>query len=130
MIDSMQRMHDVADKVVEAVESGDAEALRAVYSPDLVMVLYTDGVQRNRDEAIAAFSALRDGLRDVRLVITDRQPTPVGYVSQQVLHGTTRSGERVRVSHCLITRVDGDRITRIDEYLDSAALKPLIAQPE
>jgi uncharacterized protein len=126
----MQHIDDIADKVVEAVESGDAEALRAVYSPDLVMVLYTDGVQRTRDEAIAAFSALRDGLRDVRLVVTDRQATPLGYVSQQVLHCTTRSGEQVRVPHCLITRVDGDRITRIDEYLDSAQLKPLLAQPE
>jgi ketosteroid isomerase-like protein len=54
-----------------------------------------------------------------------RQPTPSGFVEQHVLRGTAPRGGQLSVLACLVVTVVGDRIVRIDEYLDSAALEPL-----
>jgi len=122
------QIHALAERVVAAVETGDADALCDAYAPDLEFVLYTDGEVRDRDRAIESFAVLRRAMRDVTLEVLDRRLTDDGYVSQQVLHFTAPDGARMSVPHCLIVRVAGGRITRIDEYLDSQQLAPLVAQ--
>jgi ketosteroid isomerase-like protein len=121
-------IHALAERLVAAVEAGDAGALQDIYAPELEFVLYTDGEMRDRGGAIEAFTILRRAMRDVTLHVFDRQLTDTGYVSQQVLHFTAPDGSRMSVPHCLIVRVAGGRITRIDEYLDSHQLAPLVAQ--
>lgn len=118
----------LADRLVAAVESGDEAAMREIYSPELAFVLYTDGETRDREAAIAAFVTLRRAMSDVRLRVFDRQLTETGYVSQQVLDFTAPDGMRMSVPHCLIVAVRDGRIARIDEYLDSQQLAPLLAQ--
>lgn len=57
------------------------------------------------------------GLRyeDVR-----RHATPSGFVQQHVLRGTAPSGAPLEVPACIVCAVANGRITRLDEYLDSA----------
>jgi ketosteroid isomerase-like protein len=118
----------LADRLVAAVEHGDEAALLAIYAPELEFVLYTDGETRDRAAAIRSFVMLRSAMHDVALRVFDRQLTEGGYVSQQVLDFTAPDGTRMSVPHCLIVRVRGGRIVRIDEYLDSEQLAPLLAQ--
>jgi ketosteroid isomerase-like protein len=49
-----------------------------------------------------------------------------GYVQEYVVHGTlTSGGEAFRMPLCRTVTVRDGRIARLDEYLDSAHLKPL-----
>ena len=46
---------------------------------------------------------------------------PEGFVQQHVLHGTRiQDGERLSLPACVICRVENGKITRLDEYFDSA----------
>lgn len=58
---------------------------------------------------------------DVTLTLTER-----GFVLQSVAVGTTSHGP-VRVATCLVVTVEDGRITRFEEYADSAAAAPVIA---
>ena len=81
------------------------------------------------DRLVAAVeSGDEAAMRDVRLRVVDRQLTETGYVSQQVIDFTAPDGTRMSVPHCLIVAVHGGRIARIDEYLDSQQLAPLLTQ--
>jgi len=45
-----------------------------------------------------------------------------GFVDQHLLRGRLASGKEVSMAACLICKVVNGRITRLDEYFDSAAL--------
>jgi ketosteroid isomerase-like protein len=57
-----------------------------------------------------------------RYEIVRRVAIEGGVVQQHVLHGTTETGNEFSMPACLVLRVDGGRITHIDEYLDPAPI--------
>lgn len=50
-----------------------------------------------------------------------------GYIQQHVLRGTAPNGVEVAIPACLVVQLRDGLIARLDEYLDSAAVAPLIA---
>ena len=68
-----------------------------------------------------------ENLADRRYGDVTCQPTPTGFVQQHVLRATGANGNAVELPACIVAVVDGDRITRIDEYLDSAHVARLVA---
>lgn len=48
------------------------------------------------------------------------QVFPVGFVHQHVLHGTRAAGEECTMAACCVCFVENGRITRLEEYMDSA----------
>ena len=115
----------LAKRLFEAIEHNDHEALREVYSPEVRVWHNHDGHAQDIDTNLRVLSWLHRTLADRRYEQVVRQPTPTGFVEQHVLRGTTPNGEQINVPACLVVRIDGDRITRIDEYVDSAHLGPL-----
>ena len=61
-------------------------------------------------------------LTDRRYEIQRREPLAGGAVLQQhVLHGTViATGEAFALPAVLVVTVEGDRVTRLEEYLDTA----------
>jgi len=49
-----------------------------------------------------------------------------GWVLQSTTAGTSAGGEPVRIPSCLVASVEKGRITRFEEYADSAATRPLL----
>ena len=45
-----------------------------------------------------------------------------------MLVATNRAGRRVEVPACIVTTIADGRITRLDEYLDSAAVAAMLAK--
>ncbi len=69
---------------------------------------------------------MASNLRDLRYEEVRRQPTPSGFVQQHVLRATLPGGGAFELPACIVIDLDGDgRITRLDEYLDSAAVAVL-----
>ena len=54
-----------------------------------------------------------------------RHITPSGFVQQHVLRGNAPNGKALEIPACILCTVVNGRITRLDEYLDSAQLGAL-----
>ena len=113
-------MTDVADRLFAAIEAGDLEAVRALYAPGAVVWHNTDGAEQTAEENLTVLRWVIDHLADRRYEEVRRSPTASGFVQQHVLRCTRADGERVEVPACLVVTVAGGRITRLEEYLDSA----------
>ncbi len=48
-------------------------------------------------------------------------------VAQYTLRGTLPGGAEAAAPACLVVHTSGDRVTRIEEYLDTAQLAPILA---
>lgn len=118
---------DVADALMGAIERGDIDGVAALYAPGIEVWHNTDGVAQDRDANLRTLGWVVRNLRDRRYDEIRRHRTDTGFVQQHVLRATTASGTQVAVPACLVVTVDGDLITRIDEYLDSAQVEQLLS---
>ena len=112
---------DVADRLFAAIERGDIEAVKAVYSPDVKIWHNNDGLIQTRDQNLAVLKWVIENVLDRSYSETRRQQTPTGFVQQHVMRGKLKSsGREFALPACIICTVEGGRITRLDEYFDSA----------
>jgi len=68
-------------------------------------------------------------MKDRRYDEIRRVITPDGYIQQHVLRGTAPDGTAVEVPAVLRVYCDGERISRIEEYLDTAQTAALTRRP-
>lgn len=113
-------MRELARRFFDAIEQGDVDGIRAAYAPEAQIWYNTDrrdkGVEENVARLVRARGMLRDRLYKDRRV----QVFPGGFVHQHVLHGTRADGERCTMPACCVCFVENGRITRLEEYMDSA----------
>ncbi len=118
--------HDAIRKLAQdffaAIERGDLEAVQAIYAPDAVIWHNTDNIAgsvADNLKTLADFIKFVPERRytDQRLDVFDG-----GFTEQHLLKGKLRSGKEVSLAACIVCRVENGRITRLDEYFDSAAL--------
>lgn len=112
----------VAERFFAAVAAGDLDAVRDVYAPDAGIWHNTDDVVQTVDENLATLGWVVANLRDREYGDVRRSATADGFVQQHVLRVTNRAGRRVEIPACIVVRLAGDRIARLDEYLDSAGV--------
>ena len=121
-------MNDVADRLFAAIEAGDLDAVRALYAPDAVIWHNTDGSEQTVEENLRVLRWVVDHLADRRYEDVRRSPTDTGFVQQHVLRCTRPDGVRVEVPACLVVTCGAGRITRLEEYLDSAHIARLTSK--
>lgn len=119
-------MTTIATRLFDALETGDAATLKALYAPDAK--LWSNTTQRDvaaRD--IAAFLPLLvrrmpdRAYADRRITVFDG-----GFVHRHRLTGTRRDGARVAVECCAMVFVEDGAVTRIEEYLDARQLEAVM----
>jgi ketosteroid isomerase-like protein len=118
---------ELADTMIAAIERGDVDAVSALYADDIVVWHNFDGVEQTKDANLAVLAWLTKNVTNLRYEDITRHPTEGGFVEQHVLRATTKAGAELEVPACLVVTIAGDKITRIDEYLDTAQLSPLTA---
>ena len=121
----MHENFDIADRLITAISSGDADAVAELYANDVVIWHNFDGIEQSREANLVVLTWLTQNVDKLRYDDIRRYAIDGGFVQQHVLRGTTRSGAELEVPACLVVRVDGEQITRIDEYLDTAQLQAL-----
>ena len=116
---------EVARRMIECVTRGDVEGIERLYHDDIRVWRNVDErelVKRQAVKVVKILSSLSDlEYREVRIEASDS-----GFVQQHVLCCTGPKGDAVRVPSCIIARLDGEQIVRIDEYADSSAMAPLM----
>lgn len=108
-----------ADKFFRAIENGDVDAIRNIFTPEGKIWHNNDGIEQSVDENLAVLKWVINNIKGVNYTEVCREPTPTGFVQQAVLRRRFKDKD-VALPACIVATVEGGRITRLDEYLDSA----------
>ena len=112
----------LAWELMSAVNSGDGERLRAVYSPDVRIWHTFDGLEQTREENVRTLLWMHAHIAGVRYEQVRASATEDGFVAQFVM----RADEPAFEAPCMVRAWCADgRITRLEEYVDSAHTRPL-----
>ena len=118
----------LAQRFFDAIEAGDAEAALACYAPGAEIWHNTDSLTQ---DVAANGRTLRwlIGATTTRRYLERRlEVFDGGFLQQHVLEAEREGYPTLRLPACLVCRVEGGRITRLDEYFDSRALDAWTAQ--
>ena len=111
----------LAKRFFDCVEQGDIDGLVACYAPDAKIWHNTDEQEQSPQDNKVTLSGMVTRILD-RVYDNRRIETfPGGFVQQHVLRGTRKhDGVRIALPACIVCAVEGGKITRLDEYFDSA----------
>ncbi len=115
----------VGRRLIEALHTDDAEALRACCAPDVVFWNNLD-VERGIDDVIAVHEVERRHVPDLRFEDVRLTATDAGYVQQATIRGRTVRGDDVRIPLCAVVTVEHGRITRLEEYVSTSHVRPML----
>lgn len=121
-------MTAIAESLFAAVAAGDVAAARALYASDAVVWHNFDGVEQTLEENAETLAWMKRALPDFCYTEARLMVTPEGFVEQHVIRATNRRGEQVAVPACIVATVADGKVTRIDEYVDSAHVAQLSAR--
>lgn len=114
-------MNALARRFFDAVEAGDIDTLIACYAPDARIWHNTDQLEQTPEDNRATLAAMTTRIHDRSYDERRVSVFPGGFVHQHVLRGTRiQDGVRVELPACIVCQVNEGRITRLDEYFDSA----------
>lgn len=116
----------LADRFTAAIAQADMTTMRELYTPDAVIWHCTDNIELSVDELDGLLSSIGSA-STCSVDVLSRQHTASGFVQAQVNTYTLKNGKGTVVLRCaLLVTLDGEKISRVDEYLDGSALAPLI----
>jgi uncharacterized protein len=103
-----------------ALEAGDIDTLREIYAPDAVIWHNDDLIEQPVEDNLKVLQGLHRAVSGLRYDIVRRVPAADGVLQQHVLRGQLPNGAAVELHAAMYLQVRDGRITRIEEYLDSA----------
>ena len=120
-------MHELADRFFASIEAGDIEAIRSIYATDAVIWHNFDGKEQTVEENLATMGWIARSFSGFGYEQRVRDATETGFVERHLTRGRTAKGEEFSFPACIVCTVVDGRITRLDEYLDSAQISVLLA---
>lgn len=119
-------MNELADRLLDAFGRYDAAALAPLLAPDMRRWVNITEQEQDAAATIAHLELEAKHIADARFEVRGQVTTDEGFVLQIVVEGTTTGGTPFSVPACLVVAVQDGLITRIDEYADIAAARPII----
>lgn len=120
-MDSADDIRALARRFFDAIEAGDIDTMYNSIAPDAPIWHNTDEIEVSRDQTRATLAGMVKRIGNRQYAERRLNLFPGGFVQQHVLTGNrTHDGAAVRLPCCVVCTVDGGRITRLDEYFDSA----------
>lgn len=120
----MNELDDIramATRFFDAIEEGDIEAMRDSFTPDAEIWHNTDEAIVTRDQTAATLTGMVTRIKDREYAERRLTVFPGGFVQQHVLKGRrVHDDVTVRLPCAIVCKVENGRITRLDEYFDSA----------
>ena len=112
-------VRELANAFFDAYEAKRVDLLDKIYSDDCIIwhnVFGKDTTREDNLEAMRHDKGQRRRTYDERTI----NAFPDGFVIQYTLGGVMHDGHRGAMPICIVGRVSGGKITRIDEYMDSS----------
>lgn len=109
----------LADVLVGLLESGSPAVVLGCLAPGAVLWHNSDKHEGDAATGMLAVAGLHGLVAQVRVEVVERAELPDGFLQRFVLRGVVKdSGAPLAAHQCILVRVDGTLITRIDEYVD------------
>jgi ketosteroid isomerase-like protein len=121
---------DIVSRFFIAIEAGDIDTVRAIYAPEAVIWHNDDLVEQPVQENLKVLQGLHRAVSGLRYDVIRRALVADGVLQQHVLRGTLANGVQVELHAAMYLQVRDGRITRIEEYLDSAQRSSIRAARE
>lgn len=117
----LEDMRLTATRLFDAIEAGDIETMRDSFTENAEIWHNTDEKCVTRDQTAQTLAAMVARIEDRKYADRQLRVFPGGFVQQHVLTGKrAHDGEIVRLPCAIICTVVDGKITRLDEYFDSA----------
>jgi ketosteroid isomerase-like protein len=109
----------IAETFADALRTLETDALIARLAPGAIVWHNHDRQEVDADTTLRGIGALGQMVRDLEFETVRLSPTPEGFVMQFVVRGTViANGNPFEMQNCVVVLIDGEQITRIDEYVD------------
>lgn len=118
----------VASRFFTAIERGNIDEVRSIYAPDAVIWHNTDRLDSTVAENLAVLAAFVKRIQQRRYENRRVEVFATGFTQQHLLTGVRADGLRLELPACVICQVEQGRITRLDEYFDSASVAPWMVE--
>jgi len=115
---------DLADRFFRAIQDGDIATVREFYAPHAEIWHNNDNVVQTREENLLTLGWVVHNLKDLRYEDVVRSETATGFVQEHVLRAVANTTP-VEMPACIVVTIIDGRITRLNEYLDSAGIDRL-----
>lgn len=112
----------IASNFFAAIERGDLDAVRELYSPEAEIWHNVTNRSQTREENLALLRFFTGRVAERRYEVLAREFFSGGFVQRHILHGKLKSGELVTAPVCLVVHVSKGKIERLFEYLDPATV--------
>lgn len=106
------------DAVFASLAAGDVPAALQWLSPEGHVWHCFDRIAHDYEAAAREWRNFVDSFPERSFSDIRIQPTATGFVRQHVMTVRTASGQRMSWEVCVVVVMEGDRIKRLDEYLD------------
>ena len=106
----------------DAIEAGDISSVRDTYAGNSIIWHNFDGKESTREENLATLDGFIRAVPTRRYTQRKLDVFEGGFVQRHLLVGKLANGKEVSLAACVVCAVKDGRITRLDEYFDSAAL--------
>ena len=118
---TMATKTEVIDRLFAAITGGNVEAARSIYAPDAKIWHNFDNIEQAPEQNLQTLGWLSRSVKNLRYEDVTRTEMADGRVFQQhTMRGTSQSGNDFELFACIVFTLDGDHITRLEEYLDTA----------
>jgi ketosteroid isomerase-like protein len=108
------------DLVFDNLAAGDVTAALEWLSPDAHIWHCFDRIAHDREGAAREWETFVASFPERDFTDVRCQPTSTGFVRQHVMTVLNASGQKHSWEVCVIVVMAGDRIRRLDEYIDRA----------
>lgn len=112
----------LAKRFFDGLEQGNIGILREVYAPHVKIWHNTDGLEQTLEDNETTLTGFIERIPKRQYANRRVHTFPGGFVQQHTLKGTKKDGKEVALDAVIICKVENGKVTRLDEYFDSAAV--------
>ncbi len=111
----------MAKRFFDAIEAGDIATMQGSFTPDAEIWHNTDEKIVTPEQTAVTLTGMVSRISDREYADRRLVTFPGGFVQQHVLKGKrVHDGGEVRLPCAIVCKVEDGKITRLDEYFDSA----------
>lgn len=114
----IKALDDVADRFFAAVEAGDIDGVKEIYSPDARIWHNFDDYASTREENLQVLGWVTANVSGFRFEEVRRCYVPGAFIQQHVIRGQKADGSEIRCPAILKVECSNGHIDRIEEYFD------------
>lgn len=110
----------LAKRFFDSAERGDIDTLYDCYAPGARIWHNTDELEQTRDDNAETLRGFVKRIGERTYAKRRVEVFEGGFVQQHELQGVRADGVKLRLPACVVCAVKDGKITRLDEYFDSA----------